>query len=54
MTIRLIEGFDYYPSITGTAGVQTNWTFDSTASVGLIAGRFGGQPTFPECVSFLT
>jgi hypothetical protein len=43
MTIRLIEGFDYYPNIAGTAGVNSAWTFDSTASVGLIAGRFGGQ-----------
>jgi hypothetical protein len=43
MTIRLIEGFDYYPSIAGIAGVNAAWTFDSTASVALIAGRFGGQ-----------
>jgi hypothetical protein len=43
MTIRLIEGFDYYPSIAGTAGVNAAWTFDNTASVALIAGRFGGQ-----------
>jgi hypothetical protein len=30
-------------NIAGTAGVNSAWTFDSTASVALIAGRFGGQ-----------
>ena len=43
MSLVLIDGFDLYPAISGDAGMNTVWTFNSTSSMGLDAGRFGGQ-----------
>jgi hypothetical protein len=41
--ILFVEGFDYYPAITGVTGVAGRWTLNNTASTSLITGRFGGQ-----------
>jgi hypothetical protein len=45
MTIRLIEGFDYYLSIAGTAGVNSAWTFDSTAASRSLRAASGVRPS---------
>jgi hypothetical protein len=41
--ILLVDGFDYYPAITGATGVAGRWTLLNTTSTSLISGRFGGQ-----------
>jgi hypothetical protein len=43
MSLVLIDGFDLYPAISGDAGMNVVWTFNSTTSMGLDPGRFGGQ-----------
>lgn len=43
MSLIFIDGFDYYPAITGATGVVGRWTLNATSSVVLISGRFGGQ-----------
>ena len=43
MSLVLIKGFDLYPAISGDAGMNTVWTFNSTSSMWLDPGRFGGQ-----------
>jgi hypothetical protein len=43
MSLMLIDGFDLYPAISGDAGMNVVWTFNSTSSMGLDPGRFGGQ-----------
>ena len=43
MWLVLIDRFDLYPAISGDGGMNVVWTFNSTTSMGLNAGRFGGQ-----------
>jgi hypothetical protein len=55
--IPFVEGFDYYPAITGVTGVAGRWTLNNTASTSLTTGRFGdGQALFssPSTSQFLT
>lgn len=45
-TFLLIEGFDVYPNVSGTAGLESRgWTLPSGGSSGsvFVAGLFGGQ-----------
>lgn len=42
MTVLIIEGFDYYPAVSGTAGLNTAWSASTVANLTLVAGRFGG------------
>jgi hypothetical protein len=39
--ILFVEGFDYYPAITGVTGVAGRWTLLNTSSTSLTTGRFG-------------
>jgi hypothetical protein len=41
--ILFVEGFDYYPAVTGATGIAARWTLLNTSSTSLISGRFGGQ-----------
>jgi len=43
MSLVLIDGFDLYPALAGDAGMNVVWTFNSTSSMSLDPGRFGGQ-----------
>jgi hypothetical protein len=54
MSLVLIDGFDLYPAITGEAGMNTVWTFNSTSTVALDAGRFGGQAIRSSQDRFIT
>jgi hypothetical protein len=53
MSLVLIDGFDLSPALSGDAGMSTVWTFYSTFSMGLDAGRFGGQAA-PRRTRFIT
>ena len=44
--ILFVEGFDYYPAITGVTGVAGRWTLNNTSSTSLITGRFGDGQAF--------
>jgi hypothetical protein len=54
MSLVLIDGFDLYPAISGDAGMNTVWTFNSTTSMGLDPGRFGGQAIRSSQDRFIT
>jgi hypothetical protein len=54
MALMLIDGFDLYPAITGNAGMNTVWTFNSTSSMALDPGRFGGQAIRSSQDRFIT
>lgn len=43
MAIKLVEGFDVYPSVAGVLGVEGRWVVEGAANLSLVAGRFGGQ-----------
>lgn len=43
MTVRLIEGFDMYPTVAGVLGVESRWLTGAVGSLSLVSGRFGGQ-----------
>jgi hypothetical protein len=55
--ILFVEGFDYYPAITGVTGVAGRWTLNNTSSTSLVTGRFGEAQAFsssPSTSQFLT
>ena len=54
MSLVLIDGFDLYPAISGDAGMNVVWTFNSTSSMGLDPGRFGGQAIRSSQDRFIT
>jgi hypothetical protein len=54
MSLVLIDGFDLYPAISGDAGMNVVWTFNSTTSMGLDPGRFGGQAIRSSRDRFIT
>jgi hypothetical protein len=54
MALMLIDGFDLYPAISGNAGMNSVWTFNSTSSIVLDPGRFGGQAIRSSQDRFIT
>lgn len=43
MKVRLIEGFDPYPTVSGVLGVESRWIVNGGSGLTLTGGRFGGQ-----------